>query len=220
MKLIEKEYSYILDLSPGGAITVGFTKNNLTGGLPGDMLKALDFLKEKFAVAYMNQVHGAIVRLIDAPGMYECDGLFTRNDNLTLVIKTADCMPITLYSEKENMIGAVHMGWRSAKEGILDNIKFDLSSFKAIAGPGMRKCCYKVGEEFRGYSRFRKFLEPKSGALYFDPIGFFKEGLRQKGLAEENFFDIDICSYCSGYDLFSYRKTGTTDRTLSFILKK
>jgi len=220
MKLIEKEYSYVSDLSPGSAITAGFTKNNLKGELPGDMVKALAFSREKFTIAYMNQVHGAMVRLIDAPGIYECDGLFTGNDNLALVIKTADCMPIMFYSEKENIIGAVHMGWRSAKEGILDNIKFDLSSFKVIAGPAMRKCCYEVGGEFQGYPGLKKFLEPKSGFLYFDPIGFLKEGLRRKGLAEENFFDIDICSYCSEFNFFSYRKTGTADRTLSFVLKK
>ena len=84
----------------------------------------------------------------------------------------------------------------------------------------MRKCCYEVGDEFLGYLPMKPFVESQEGKLYLDPIGFAKEKLKLKGLRNENFFDVNICSYCSPENFFSYRKTKTPHRTLSFVVKQ
>ncbi len=111
------------------------------------------------------------------------------------------------------------MGWRSAEAGILDNISFDLSSFAAIAGIGLRQCCYEVGEEFLEHERLKPFLERKQKKIFFDPIGFARATLIKKGLSEDNFFDLGLCNFCMESDFFSYRKSHTENRTVSFILK-
>ena len=184
-----------------------------------DTPKALSSIETAFGISYMKQVHGADIKFIDKPGEYACDGIFTACDNMALVVKTADCMPILFHSEKEGLSGALHMGWRSAKDGILDNIAFDLSSFTVVAGVGMRRCCYRVGEEFLGHVRLKPFVNKKGDSYYFDPAGFLRHSLIRKGMKEENFIDHNTCSHCSEGGFFSHRKTATKNRTLSFVIK-
>jgi YfiH family protein len=219
MRLIEKEHAFFLN-SPGASqAVIGFSKPTLEGDPVTDVPKAIANGTADLEVSYMKQVHGPEIRIVEEPGQYVCDGMFTKKAGLALVVKTADCMPIIFYSPSEGIAGVVHMGWRSAKDGILDNIKFDLSAFTVIAGVGMRKCCYKVGEEFTGYPSFKGFVDARDGSYYFDPIGFISSRLVQKGMKEENFTDQGTCSYCSSAGFFSHRRTATKSRTLSFVMK-
>lgn len=220
MRYIEREHAYILDTKSRFPIIAGFTKPTITGKRPAyDIPKALLFTKKDIAVGYMNQLHGPQVRFIEKPGLYDCDGLFTKTGKIALAVKTADCMPLIFYSKEEDVIGVVHMGWRSAREGILDNIDFNLSSFWCVAGVGLRECCYMVGEEFSSYETLAPFLKRKTLSYYFDPIGFARKKMAEKGLKEQNFFDLKICPHCSGLAFPSNRKIKNPDRTLSFILK-
>lgn len=220
MKLAERDYCYLYeDVFPDGIIA-GFTKPQLEGRLPDrDAPKALSFLGSVFDVSYMKQVHGSKVHTVNFGGMYVGDGLVTEEKRLVLAVKTADCMPVTLYSRDQGVLAAVHMGWRSAKEGILANVGEDLSSFTAVVGPALRKCCYEVGEEFLDFDNMSPFLGRKGEELYFDPVSFAKEELLKRGLKEGNFFDTRICSYCSFMELHSHRRTGRNSRTVSFIVK-
>lgn len=202
MKLIEKEYCYILDGIFNMPVIAGFTKPNLKGNLPGDINTALSFLKKDLKTAYLNQLHSSQINYIEKEGLFQGDGLFTKAGNLVLVVKTADCLPVFFSSEDCETIGIVHMGWRSAKEGILNNIMVDsvrqkkgFSSFRVVAGPGLRKCCYQVGEEFLRYADIKAFLEEKKDKLYFDPAAFARGTLIKKGLKAKNFFDVGICSF-------------------------
>jgi len=217
IRLVEKEHAYIVS---GSSPIVGFTKDSVCGKPGAGTRMALAFLGRRFDVAYMEQVHGSKVMAVKRPGRYRCDGIVTDKKGIALVVKTADCMPIILYNNRSGAIAAVHMGWRSARDGILENLPFaDLSDFVAVAGVGMRKCCYRVGSEFAGYERVAQHLARRSECYYFDPVGFILETLTAKGLKAENFIDTDICTQCSGYDIFSYRKTKTEDRTLTFVLR-
>lgn len=219
MNLIEKKYAYILGTFFPDHVAAGFTKPILKGDPANDTAKALSFRGEKFKVAWMKQVHGADIKVIDDPGLYVCDGIFTKSRGLALVVKTADCMPLIFHSEQEDIIGVVHMGWRSAKDGILGNIPYDLSLFRVAAGAGMRRCCYEVGGEFLEYANIRPYVVSQNDKYYFDALAFAKASLISKGLKEANFLDMGICSYCSKYGFFSNRKTATPDRTLTFIAK-
>jgi hypothetical protein len=217
MKLKNEKYAYLFNLS--SSTIAGFTKNILKGELPQDIKKALSFLEKDLGVCFLNQLHSSKVNFVEKEGLYSGDGLFTKVENLVLVVKTADCLPI-FFASRYGWIGIVHMGWQGAKEGILDNINFDLSSFKVVVGVGLRLCCYKVGEEFLRYNMLKDFIRRKTDGFYFDSISFIKEKLYKKGLKKDNFFDLGICSLCSKEEFFSYRRQPTSFRTLSFVFKK
>ena len=218
--MIEREDAYIWSAGTGPEFITGFTKAHLPGDTGPDIKKALAFTGADLGVGYMKQRHGAAVLEIDSPGRYISDGIFTRSSGLALVVRTADCLPLVFYSSREKAVGAVHMGWRSARAGIIEHIGFDLTSFSCIAGVGMRKCCYKVGMEFLDYGPLAPFIEKREGALYFDPVTFARSNLISRGLRAENFFDHGECSFCSERGFHSYRRTNTGYRTLSFAARR
>jgi copper oxidase (laccase) domain-containing protein len=197
-------------------IICGFSTNSFAGLVPED-IRTISSLIGVGGFAYMKQVHRADILEVSGPCVSIADGIMTAKPGLLLAVKTADCMPIMLSDAKE--LGVIHMGWRSAESGILNNISRGLSGYKAAAGVGLRKCCYKVGEDFRRIKAFEGYLSEKDG-LYFDPIGFIRDSLMAAGLEEHNFLDTGICSVCQGERFFSYRRGAAHDRTLSFILKQ
>ncbi|MDP2922457.1 MAG: polyphenol oxidase family protein [Candidatus Omnitrophota bacterium] len=219
MKLTDREYCYTIEGVFTPSVVVGFTKPALKGDPAQDIKKALADLYESFKVAHLKQIHSAKIHLIKEGGIYEGDGLFTSTCDTVIVVRTADCLPILLHSRNLGIAGVIHMGWRSAREGILDNIPYELSSFKALAGVGLRKCCYAVGKDFLEYSNLSSFVGKNKDGLYFDPTSFAKNALIRHGLKQENFFDTGICSFCSKGNFFSFRRDKTINRTLSFILQ-
>ena len=219
MKLIEKENYFLIENFFESNIIAGFTKPVLPGNVLEDIPQVFEPSSKKFKIAFLKQIHSSEIHSIEKEGCLEGDGLITKKNNLICVVRTADCMPIFLSSKKLGVIGVVHMGWRGAKKGILDNIKYDLKTFKAIAGLGMRRCCYNVGKEFLEYPEFGPFLKKTGNDLYFNPIDFIKKHLIAYGLNRENFFDLKVCSHCSKEKFFSFRRDSTDNRTLSFIAK-
>ena len=218
MKLIEKENCFLIeDFFDSGTIA-GFTKPGLPGDVLRDIPRVFTSLKD-FKIAYLKQIHSSIVHSIQKECFLEGDGLITNETNIVCVVRTADCMPLFLSSKALGVTGIIHMGWRSAKKGILNNINYDLKSFKAIAGLGMRQCCYKVGNEFLEYSEFNSFLKKDGNDLYFNPIDFIEKNLAARGLNKNNFLDLNICSLCSKEKFFSFRRDSTDFRTLSFIVR-
>jgi copper oxidase (laccase) domain-containing protein len=220
MRIVEKDICYLIDDFFDKGVCAGYTKNILPGNLPADAEKILLSLDTAADTAYMKQIHTAVIHRIDKAGCYEGDGLFTGKKKLLLAVRTADCLPLIFSSQKLGIAGVVHMGWKPAKEGILENIPYDLESFKVFAGVGMRKDCYEVGKEFFDYPEFVKHLSRDGRGIRFDPIGFAKEYLFAKGLKKENFLDADICSICKKDLFFSNRKDKTDGRTVSFIFRE
>lgn len=208
--------SYRFEGAFPASVDAGFTTSALKGDTLSDIPRVLDRAPAGIGIAWMKQVHGPEVLNVEEPGSYQCDGLFSHSAGLTLVVRTADCLPLIFYSSVEKVAGVIHMGWRSAESGILENIGFDLSSFVCVAGVGLRSCCYRVGEDFSGRDRVMGFVKKAAGSCYFDPIEFARRYLVSRGLREENFYDTGICSYCSDAAHHSYRRTGTADRTLTF----
>ena len=108
------------------------------------------------------------------------------------------------------------MGWRSALTGILDKVSINLEHSYVVAGVGLRKCCYEIGENYLSIEKLSSFVQKRDQKFYLDIISFAKMTLLQRGLKESNFYDVGMCSFCSKNKFFSRRRTGTKKRTLSF----
>ena len=46
------------------------------------------------------------------------DAHFTEEARIALIVKTADCIPLLAYSKKQNLILAIHAGWRGVENQI------------------------------------------------------------------------------------------------------
>jgi len=160
------------------------------------------------------------------------DACFTSIKEILLVTTWADCIPIILYDYKKKFIASVHSGWRGTMQNIIKNVldKFisedsDKKNIYAAIGPGIRDCCYKVGDEFTEHlkgTELLRFLKNKNNILYFDLTGAVYDQILKEGIPEENIDFINKCTCCSIYpSFFSCRKDGSLfESQAAFIAMK
>jgi polyphenol oxidase len=85
------------------------------------------------------------------------DGLVTQTPGLLLTVRVADCYPVILADPQRRAVGVFHAGWRGTLARIVEKGVGELrrhfgsqpEHIQAAVGPGIGKCCYKVGEEVR-----------------------------------------------------------------------
>ncbi len=98
------------------------------------------------------QVHSNHVEWLRQAGRPEAtDAVITDIPGLTLAVKTADCIPILLYDNKQCLVAAVHAGWRGTVSRIVEKAIECMGSqgkdLHAIIGPGISLDAFEVGYE-------------------------------------------------------------------------
>jgi YfiH family protein len=160
--------------------------------------------------------------------MPSCDGFYTDQEDLTLYVKIADCIPILLYAPEISAVCALHAGWRGtaaniAKEGVLKlcSLGADPQKMKAAIGIGIGSCCYEVDEPFTKAflaglgAEFQRFLTQRDGKTFADLKGANKELLLRAGLKEEHIDLCPLCTKCQNDLFFSHRQTGDLRGTMA-----
>ncbi len=188
-------------------------------------MKLLEIKKDNILIKVYNrrpknliapkQVHSDKVIFWEDNIDLEGDAILTTKKDILIGIKTADCVPILVWNE--DIIGAIHAGWRGLNLGIIQKTvkkirDISKSKIKAYVGPSAKECCYEVGSEFKDLFFDIKAINKK---FYFDTQ---KEAIRQ--LYAEGLKDIIIdsrCTICSS-DLYSYRRD-KTDKRMFFTIK-
>lgn len=179
-------------------------------------------------LALARQVHGAKVRYIAEPALYESvDGFFTDQQDLYLAIRTADCAAVMISSLKTPIVGIAHAGWRGARGNVVGELfqsmnthqPLDAGSLKVAIAPHIKKCCYSVGEEFGDFFPAES-LQRREGKLYFDLENIILTQLQQQGIPRQNIAATPFCTVCSSIPLYSFRKQQTAKRLLNLIAIK
>ena len=144
-----------------------------------------------------------------------------------ICIKTADCLPIFIYSDIGDMVSVVHAGWRGTGKKILGktvkyiikNLKIKLECLNFILGVSICEKCYNIKNDM-----FNEFIAHygSSGKKFFSNNKFnLKEAnisiLTQLGINKNKIFNLNKCSSCNNNDFFSFRKEATDRRTLNII---
>ena len=149
-------------------------------------------------------VHGAAWRECDS-----CDALWSSEKGVSLGIKVADCLPVSLIDVEHGVIANVHSGWRGAVQritvGALDAAPLDPLTTRAYLGPSIRACCFEVGEEVATQFEER-FIDRSHAKPHVDLIAFTTDILRSRGITEIS--DSGMCTRCDGSIFHSYRREG------------
>ena len=204
--------------------------------------KADDFL---WPLITMRQIHSDIVRCIDSVPRESLvgDGMITATPGLVLGIQTADCLPVIVVDTKSRAIGVFHAGWRGTVKRIVEKGVGEMircfgtnpRDLRAAIGPGIRGCCYEVGEEVRtkfesqfAYAAglFREMKEsdpvrekypllfltaraPGHGELppkiFLDLVEANRRQLIAAGVPKRSIESSPLCTNCHPELLFSYR---------------
>ena len=188
----------------------------------------------------LHQVHSNKVLVIDQKSIIpkndeiKADAIITNQKNLKIGLKTADCVPILLFSTDNDAIcGAVHAGWRGAKSDIIKNTIEEMQklcskteNIQAIIGPCIRQESYQISQEFYDDfiaqdQKFQKFFKEdptKSGYFLFNLPNFVKEKLKITGITKINdeFIDTYPSKYYHSYRSFCHGKK-EDGRNISYI---
>ncbi|MDG2112049.1 MAG: polyphenol oxidase family protein, partial [Actinomycetota bacterium] len=117
----------------------------------GDANQAEFMRAERERFTLPRQTHSAVVLDVahpaDASGS-EADALVSAAAGPVLAIRTADCVPIALYSAAA--VGAVHAGWKGLEAGVVESSVERLRSHgagpvRAIVGPHISARAYEFG---------------------------------------------------------------------------
>ncbi len=184
---------------------------------------------------YLNQIHSDKVYIYDGDKTLineEGDALITNEEETAIGVFTADCVPIIIADDKNNIVAAIHSGWRGTFNSIVlrtlekmeSRFNLDKDEVKIFIGPHIRKCCYEVSEELK-----KDFLDKTKidENTLFDNRNLSLEecilkDIRGFGIKENNIFSLKLCTYCEDeVKLYSYRKSvGTYGRLFSFAFIK
>jgi len=88
----------------------------------------------------------------------DADALWTEDPDVTVVVLTADCVPIVLADPDRRRIGVVHAGWRGLLSGVTEatvEAMGGAGGLRAFVGPSIGPCCFEVGSDIALLARER-----------------------------------------------------------------
>ncbi|MFM9835762.1 MAG: peptidoglycan editing factor PgeF [Methylophilaceae bacterium] len=178
---------------------------------------------------WLNQVHG--IRVIDA-ALSSClesaDAAYTAKPKTVCVTMTADCLPVLLCDQAGTVVAAVHAGWRSLCDGVIEATVETMQTQKfpqdtqimAWLGPAIGPQAFEVGGEVRA-----QFIEKdmqaesafiKSGDKWLcDLYKIVQQRLTKLGVKQ--IYGGGFCTYSDKARFFSFRRDGDTGRMGTFI---
>ena len=192
-------------------------------------------------VISLPQIHSADVRVVSEsdrglgcqrPADGSCDGYVTTARNVTIGIKTADCVPILLADETAGVICALHAGWRGTVAGIarvgvekMVTLGADPSRIVAAIGPSICPQCYTVGEDFADAVAAAPCAElclphliRRDSRLTADLPAMNATILCAAGLQAENIDLSSLCTCCDTTHFYSHRASHGLRGTLMSVI--
>lgn len=222
----------MLHFVSSGEKNIGFQN----GGTPESVLvnrlelsNSVGFDLKRLVVGH--QVHGSAVAVIgdgeagrggcdDESRIPDTDALVTDQENICLMVLTADCVPVLFFDPVRRVVAAVHAGWRGTIAGIAEKTvrlmseRFGCRASDILAGigPSIGTCCFEVGgevaEEF--YPCYKDMVYPgKSVGKYNIDLGATnRRQLLDAGLDAGHIELSGLCTVCRHDVFFSYRHDG------------
>ena len=182
-----------------------------TSSQDGDIKKVLKNIKSNLNFAEMKQTHSSEVKIINSKGIYNSDGIETNTQDLPLVVRVADCIPILMQSN--NLISAVHAGWRGINNSIFEKSlkNHNFKSLKISIGPHAKECCYEVKEDLK--QLFPSSTIEFNGRYYLN----LRKRIEEFSLKEN--IELEVSHHCTICDdsYYSYRKSSTPQRQFGII---
>jgi YfiH family protein len=232
----------------GDALNLGFTKHDTPAAVEQNrelFLRKLGVWRESWPLITLRQIHSDLIHRVEGVPEQPLvgDGLITDVPELLLAVQTADCLPVIVVDRRRRAVGVFHTGWRGTVKRIVEKGVGEMrGSFgsnprdlAAAIGPGVRGCCYEVGEDVR--SKFESqfayastlFREVKESdpvrerypmlfltarapghsqlpvKIFLDLVEANRRQLVDAGVAPENIEASAPCTVCHSDLLFSFR---------------
>lgn len=185
-------------------------------------------LKQMLGAAFVvqpRQTHTANVAVVKGgesmEDLQDIDAVVTPAHKVVIGVNTADCVPVLLYEPKAEIIAAIHAGWRGTAQRITDaaiktvcSLGGTPAEIHAHIGAAISGKNYEVGDEVveqlqaagLDTSSFARRY-PESGKYHVDLREANRLMLIEAGIAPENIFVSEICTFDSA-ECYSARRMG------------
>ncbi|MFH1253779.1 MAG: peptidoglycan editing factor PgeF [Candidatus Uhrbacteria bacterium] len=155
-----------------------------------------------------------------------CDGLITTEPDLTLAVKTADCLPIFFVDPKNKFIGLVHSGWKGTVKNIavvaveeFKKIGSDPTDLLVALGPSIKKCHYDIkSERTVEMAALKKYFKNHNGKIFIDLQAAVVDELLAAGVLSKNIDRETPCTMCEPEKYFSYHLSGKIEESLLSVI--
>ncbi len=182
---------------------------------------------------WLEQVHGNKIVEAQADGRVRtADACFTQDKGLACVVMTADCLPVLICDKQGTQVAAVHCGWRSLAQAILEKTIAIFNSspedLLVYLGPAISSAHFEVGidllEAFFESARSPQHTEQIAAAFspgkrplhfYADIYALARAELQTLGVTQ--IFGGDYCTFEEQDRFYSYRRDRVTGRMASLI---
>jgi len=203
----------------------------------GDMASSVEENRRRFCAALdtdpawlctAGQVHGATVRVLDAPRHEPfCDGLVTPTPGLLLAIAVADCAPVLLADVEHGVAGACHAGWRGTVNDVATRTVQTMvdcgatpEAIRAYIGPCISREAFEVGPEVAAQFADAVVGRPEGAERpHVDLKAALHRQLTGAGVSADAVQVSDRCTLQEHDHFFSYRAAdGPTGRMFGAIV--
>jgi YfiH family protein len=181
----------------------------------------------------MAQVHGSKVELVswkDKGRVIEAvDGLVTKDSEVYLSVRSADCLPILFVDPMRKIVGAAHAGWKGTLEGVgqgvvalMKDLGSETKNILVGFGPSIGPCHYEIKEDVadlfrKAFDRGWQIINEKDKKTFLDLRQANLCLLQEAGISLSNIKIVDLCTYCDESEFYSSRRKDLSARQLSFI---
>jgi YfiH family protein len=183
--------------------------------------------------AWLAQVHGADVAVVDVDAIARADGstvaradaAVTWQPDVVLAVRVADCLPVMLADRDGTALGVAHAGWRGLAAGVLENtvaaMRCAPARIAAWLGPAIGPSAFEVGADVhdafvRGDAdAVAAFVATSPRKWHADLFALARRRLTRMGVRS---ITCDaMCTYSDPTRFFSFRRDGTSGRMGAFL---
>lgn len=162
------------------------------------------------------------------------DAMYTREKNLWLWTFHADCCPVLLYCRDQEIVAAIHSGWKGTVGEIVKKVTEHLITHEncsprdiyAYIGPSINQENFEAKDDIidlvkqMSFDTSSYYIQKDDGAYLLDSKGLIQQQLLLLGVPIKN---ITVSPYCTIKDeslFFSYRRDKSPHRQITLICQK
>jgi hypothetical protein len=179
--------------------------------------------------AWLNQKHGTdIIIEPDKNDYLEGDASISFKSGKVCTVMTADCLPILVTNKSQNVVAAIHAGWRGLAKGVIEktllSMKCNPEDIIVWLGPAISQEAFEVGDEVREIfldsdeSAKNCFKMNECNRWQADIYGLAK--IRLKNIGVSLIYGGEYCTFYDDDLFFSYRRENICGRMVSMIYIK
>ncbi|MCL4560414.1 MAG: peptidoglycan editing factor PgeF [Chloroflexi bacterium] len=225
--------------SPWKSLNAGLTVGDESANVTENRRRSFAAMGKDLSSMYdVWQVHSNKIVCADAPRdlrleILKADAILTYQDDVTLYMRFADCVPILIADPRRRVVGIVHAGWIGTVNRVLEAAiqrlvsTYSLIPSELLAGIGPSICVdhYPVGPDVAAQVRQSfgdqadRLLLERDGKIHFDLWKANRLILEEAGV--KNIEMANLCTACHTDDWYSHRaEHGLTGRFGALIAIK